>query len=466
MQQLTSVSVIINHLKYKAMFVFRNSIGFGQHHRLMIELDNIDFGNGGGNGSGTNAKDNQGNGDGAGNDGGGDNGSGDGKDSEGKDGDGKDNDNPDNTKDNPDDKDDPSNSSTGGLDVGTKVDFEGKTYTVAENGDLVDTDGKVFKEAKDVDDWIKSLEVDEPGADVNIENIRKAMNIDITDENGNPVEFTDDIEGVKNYINSAIELKSNEVASAAVNKVFVDNPILRQFVDYLTVNGGDPRGFGERPDRSGITVDEKSEEQQIAIIKAAAKEFGNASLNDNYIKYLKDSGGLYDEAKAQLANLQNADKERDEAYAQQAEAQRQQDEADTIAYWKGIKDTIDKREIGGYKLPESLVKEVNGQKVTVTPNDFYDYLSRGIKDEDGNIATAYERALANQSPEEATNQELLSAWLMFTGGTYKDLVKMAINNEQVKTLKLVAKGNKGHGTVRITKPQTNNKKAIDDIQFS
>ena len=58
------------------------------------------------------------------------------------------------------------------------------------------------------------------------------MNIDITDENGNPVEFTDDIEGIKSYINSAIELKSNEVASAAVNKVFVDNPILKQSVDY------------------------------------------------------------------------------------------------------------------------------------------------------------------------------------------------------------------------------------------
>ena len=325
----------------------------------------------------------------------------------------------------------------------------------------------MFKEAKDVDAWIKSLEVDEPGAEVNIENIRKAMNIDITDEDGKPVEFTDDIDGIKSYINSAIELKSNEVAQAAVNKVFVDNPILKQFVDYLTVNGGDPRGFGERPDRSGITIDEKSEEQQIAIIKQAAKEFGNASLNDNYIKYLKDSGGLYDEAKTQLTNLQKADKQRDENEAKQAEALRQKQEADTIAYWKGIKEVIDKREIGGYKLPESLVREVNGQKVTVTPNDFYDYLSRGIKDKDGRIATAYERACASQSDEEATNQELLNAWLMFTGGTYKDLVKMAINQEQVKTLKLVAKGTKGHGTVRITKPQDNNgKKAIDNIQFS
>ena len=76
------------------MFVFRNSIGFGQHHRLMVELDNIDFGNGGGNGSGTNANNNQGNGGGTDNNNGGDNGSGDNKDGEGKDGEGNNKDNP------------------------------------------------------------------------------------------------------------------------------------------------------------------------------------------------------------------------------------------------------------------------------------------------------------------------------------------------------------------------------------
>ena len=55
---------------------------------------------------------------------------------------------------------------------------------------------------------------------------------------------------------------------------------------------------------------------------------------------------------------------------------------------------------------------------------------------------------------------------MYTGGTYEDLVKMAINEEKVKTLKLVTKQNKGRGTVRITKPASTNHKAIDDIQFS
>lgn len=439
------------------MFVFRNSIGLRQHHRLMYEVNDIDFGNGGGGNSKDADHDDKPAGD---------------EDTDGN------KDNPDDKdKNNPDDKDDdkdkdgnkpqPSNPSTGGLEQGTNVEFEGVTYTVDKDGNLVDADGKVFKEAKDVDEWIKSLEVDEPGAEVNIENIRKAMNIDITDDEGNPVEFTDDIDGIKNYINSAIELRSNEVAQAAVNKVFVDNPILKQFVDYLTVNNGDPHGFGERPDRSGITVDEKSEEQQIAIIKTAAKEFGNASLNDNYIKYLKDSGGLYDEAKVQLANLQAADKKRDEAYAQEAEAQRKKEEESTLAYWKDIKETVTNRKIGNYTLPETFVRTVNGQKITTTPNDFFDYLYKQTKDADGNVATAYQRALAAKTAEQERDEELLSAWLTFTGGTYEDLVKMAINKEQVKTLKLVAKGNKGHGAVRITKPaNNNNNKAVDDIRFS
>ena len=449
------------------MFVFRNTLGFKPHARLMGPLDgiNLDFGGSESDAPDINGGDNKGgNKDGDGTDPeppSGKNGDGDGKDGDGTD-DGE-------GKDNPNDKDGKGNDTTpftGGLEQGTNVEFEGQTYTVDANGNLVDKDNKVFKEAKDVKAWMDSLQVEEPTDEINLAAIQKALDVELTDEDGKPAEFEDSIEGIKSYVDKVIELKNNEVAQAAINKVFTDNPILKQFVDYLTVNGGDPRGFGERPDRSGITVDEKSEEQQIAIIKTAAKEFGNASLNDNYIKYLKDSGGLYDEAKAQLANLQAADKQRDEAYAQQAEAARQQEEAETLAYWKDIKDVITNRKIGNYTLPETLVRTVNGQKVTVTPNDFYDYLYRQTKDADGIVATAYQRDLAAKSAEQERDEELLSAWLMYTGGTYEDLVKMAINEEKVKTLKLVNKQNKGRGTVRITKPASTNHKAIDDIQFS
>lgn len=447
------------------MFVFRNTLGFKPHNRLMGPLDgiNLDFGGGGSDAPDINGGDNKGgnkDGDGTDPEPPSKDGDGDGKDGDGTDGgDGKDN---------PDGKDKGNDTIpfTGGLEQGTKVEFDGQTYIVDTDGNLVDKDNKVFKEAKDVKAWMDSLQVEEPTDEINLAAIQKALDVELTDEDGKPAEFEDSIEGIKSYVDKVIELKNNEVAQAAVNKVFTDKPILKQFVDYLTVNNGDPHGFGERLDRSSITVDEKSEEQQIAIIKTAAKEFGNVSLNDNYIKYLKDSGGLYDEAKAQLANLQAADKQRDEAYAKQAEAQRKQEEAETLAYWKDIKDVVTNRKIGNYTLPETLVRTVNGQKVTVTPNDFYDYLYRQTKDADGIVATAYQRDLAAKSAEQERDEELLSAWLMYTGGTYEDLVKMAINEEKIKTLKLVNKQSKGRGTVRITKPASTNHKAIDDIQFS
>ena len=43
----------------------------------------------------------------------------------------------DGTKNNPDNKEDNDNSSTGGLTAGTELEFDGAKYTVAENGDIV-----------------------------------------------------------------------------------------------------------------------------------------------------------------------------------------------------------------------------------------------------------------------------------------------------------------------------------------
>ena len=64
------------------------------------------------------------------------------------------------------------NSSTGELVAGDNVEFEGETYTVAENGDLGDKDGKVFKEAKDVKAWMESLQ-EETDDTISLETIQK-----------------------------------------------------------------------------------------------------------------------------------------------------------------------------------------------------------------------------------------------------------------------------------------------------
>ena len=349
---------------------------------------------------------------------------------------------------------DDTNSSTGGLEAGTVIEFEGVEYTVAENGDIVDKDGKVFKAASEVQAWLAENEQTDNNSlnGTSVKDLIDAIGIEVKDEKGNDVEFTDDKEGFKSYINSVIELKSNEVREATLNKFYQDNPVVKQFVDYMTINGGDPRGFGEIPDRSDITIDKENDSQQEQIIRLASKEFG-LNISDAYIKYLKDSGGLYDEAVNQLVALQEKDKAVREKITHDAAVARKAEEDAVRAYWENVNNVITKRNIAGYKIPESFTKEVNGQKITYTPDDFYDYLYRAKEvDANGNKVTGYQRDLDKLTDEELLNKELLDAWLMFTGGTYKDLVDMAVKEHEVRKLVVKSREQRSSRTIKIVKP--------------
>lgn len=360
---------------------------------------------------------------------------------------------------------DDNNSSTGELAVGDTLEFDGSTYTVDKDGNLVDDKGSIFKQANEVSDWLKSMDVDDKDqvdGGLNLASIQEALGVTVTDSDGKAVEFTDDANGVKAYVNSVIDLKSNELQTAAINKLYSDNPLLKQFNDYVQLTGT-PRGFGEIPDRSGIQVEKDNEAQQVAIIRMAAQEFGNKSLNENYIKYLRDSGGLYDEARNQLQALAEKDIAVRKEIETRAATQRQEEAENVANYWKNVSNVIDGRMIAGYKLPESFTKEVNGQKVVITPNDFYNYLSKASEqDADGNRITGYQKDLSNLSDADYLNRELLDAWLMFTGGTYKDLIDMAVKEDKVRQLRVKSKEQRTAKSVKIIR-KANSKADINDI---
>ncbi len=340
-----------------------------------------------------------------------------------------------------------------GLEAGTEIEIDGVSYTVADNGDIVDKDGNVFKEAKDVKQFLEENKPTDEDEEITLGSIKEAIGIDVKDENGNEIDFPDTPQGVKDYVDSVIATKTNEVAEGAVNKLFMDNPMLKQFIDYVKITGT-PRGFGEIPDRSGIVLDKDNENQLAAVIRMAAEEFGNASMDEAYIDFLKTSGRLYDTAKSQLDALVAHDKQIREEIEQRAEQAREQELAELNEYWNSVDNAIKNRKIGNYMLPETFVAERNGQKVTLTLNDFYDYVSRSSEqDEDGNAITGYQKDLSNLSNEAHLNRELLDAWLMFTGNSYDSLVNMAIKEEQVRKLVINSKKNKTRSQVKIAKPK-------------
>lgn len=364
-----------------------------------------------------------------------------------------------------DNQDNNNNSSTGELSEGDTIEVDGVSYTVDASGNLVDDKGNIFKEAKDVSDWLKTVDVEDTkdeSKNISIASIQEALGITVTDAEGNNIEFTDNAEGVKAYVDAVIDLKSKDIQEATVNKLYSDNPLLKQFVDYVQLTGT-AKGFGDIPDRSGIRLDKENIDQLKAVILMAAREFGNKSLNENYINYLKDSGGLYDEAKAQLQALIEKDAAVRKDIETRAQAQRDAEAKSVSDYWKKVNNVIDSRIIAGYKLPESFTKEVNGQKVIITPNDFYNYLSKATEtDTDGNKITGYQKDLNKLTDDEYLNRELLDAWLMFTGGTYKDLITMAVNEDKVRQLRVKSKEQRSVKTVKVIKKQ-NGKVDINNI---
>lgn len=331
------------------------------------------------------------------------------------------------------------------------------TYTVDKDGNLIDKDGKVFKEAKDVKDFLKDFSTgdDKNHDEITLENIQTAIGIEVTDDKGQKVEYDNTPAGIQSYVADVIENQKKEIAEASVNALFDKYPILSDFLNYYVANGNSYEGFGENPDRSNVTLDENNESQLENIIRTAWKEQNRTGDVDGYINWLKSSGTLYATAKTELEGLQASDKARKDAYekqAQEAEQQRVQQIAD---YWNGVNTVIKSRKIAGYTIPESIITQKEGHKVTQTPDDFFNYLYQ--VDKDGH--SRYENDLLKLTPEQRRDDEILRAYLTFTGGSYADLVKMAINEDKIKTIRLQAK-NADKRTIRVT-PKANNKTAPD-----
>ena len=111
-------------------------------------------------------------------------------------------------------------------------------------------------------------------------------------------------------------------------------------------------------------------------------------------------------------------------------------------------------------LNNTLVSEIiinrNNQKISVTPEDFFNYIYRVDK----NGKSAYEHDLEAETMESRRDDEILRAYLKFVGGNYSNLVDMAINNEKVTKLKLRAK-ERNSTSIRINRPKATSQKGVN-----
>lgn len=349
------------------------------------------------------------------------------------------------------------------LEEGTVIEDGDNKYTVDKDGNLIDDKGNIFKAKNEVAAYLKEFEVEDTSNEdkIDVKSIQELVGVSVTSEDGKPVTFDNTPQGVASYVQSVLDLKRDEFAQAGVNKLFEDYPIVGDFLNYYVANGNSFEGFGELRDRSGIEVDENNVSQQEAIVREAFKEFNRRGNVDKYIQYLKDSNELFNVAKEELEALQKADNDVREANAKEALRVKAEEEKQLVEFWNGVKECIDKRQIAGYRIPETVIIERNGKQISTTPEDFFNY----VYQVDDKGLSRYENDLMKLSPAERRDEELLKAWLKYTGKGYDSLIEMAVSDKEAKKLKLTASQRKStKGAIKITKPDSK-KDALKDERF-
>lgn len=345
------------------------------------------------------------------------------------------------------------------LKEGSVVTVGEDSYTVDANGNLLDKDNNIFKSSNEVAEWLAQFETvddDEDADAINLANIQKAIGIDLSDENGNPVEFENSIEGIKSYINGVVEANREENYRTAFNSIQQQYPFIDDVINYWVANNNSLEGYNEIPDRSKIEVIPNNTAQHEAIIRQAWAESKRPGNIEDYLQYLKTSGNLEAVARDELKGLQQLDADYRERIAQQAEEVEAQQQQYIAEYWKSVQDIVQGGKIAGYDIPETISVNRDGRTIAVGRNEFFNYLYQV----DGEGKSMYQRDIEATDETAQLQDQLLRAYLMFTGGSYADLVTMADNKNKVKHLKLTAKNSK-KPSVRINRNNSNKPKDLD-----
>jgi len=341
------------------------------------------------------------------------------------------------------------------LQEGDNVEIDGATYTINNNGDAVGEDGQVFRTRAELAQLIASQATQEPSV---LQTLQSKFGSEFTDENGNPIVFDDSIEGLNSYVETVVKARQEEAQQAALNSLFATYPQVEQALNYVKLNGS-LEGFNEIPTERP-TLDKNNEEQLASVIREEWKLQNKRGDVNKFIDYCKSAGTLYETAVESDKVVGEINEAKLAETRAKVEAAEQAEREATEAYWKKVDETLAKGDLMGYAIPEQIQCNREGKKVMLSKADFMKYISVPV-DESGN--TAYMLDESKVAPEIAMQDDLLRAYLKFTGGNYSSLVGMAANKEQVLKLRTqAAQATTAKRTIVINSNGSNSKHVGND----
>lgn len=341
------------------------------------------------------------------------------------------------------------------LQEGDNVEIDGDTYTINNNGDAVGEDGQVFRTRAELAQLIASQATQEPSV---LQTLQSKFGSEFTDENGNPIVFDDSIEGLNSYVETVVKARQEEAQQAALNSLFATYPQVEQALNYVKLNGS-LEGFNEIPTERPA-LDKNNEEQLASVIREEWKLQNKRGDVNKFIDYCKSAGTLYETAVESDKVVGEINEAKLAETKAKVEAAEEAERKATEEYWNKVNETLTKGDLMGYAIPDQIQCNRDGKKVMLSKADFMKYISVPV-DETGN--TTYMLDEAKVAPEIAMQDDLLRAYLKFTGGNYSSLVGMAVNKQEVLKLRTqAAQATTAKRTIVINSNGSNSKHVDND----
>ncbi len=349
----------------------------------------------------------------------------------------------------------------------TEIEIDDVKYTINEEGAAVNDKGEI---AFSKDELAEMEETPEDA--INMEEVIKATAIEVYDNDGNPIKYDNNQEGIVKHTADVYNKGSHD----AVAELYEAFPEVQSLIRHIQA-GGDPNTFNQRSDYTKVKLNKENLEQLKNVIYQAQTSRGNRPDQiDKYFKALSagdtDNDNVYEEAEAELKYLQDNDKafykEQDKVIADQEILNKQQ----TNDYW-GVavedgklkdlnkQDSIyniiksGKVKVGDdtYTIPKQIRVVDNGKPTMYTRDDFFNWLFMPVTVNVGGkpITTTREQiSLQEEQANRTKSNDLLDSFKRFVHYDDTQFIKEQINKDKVNTIKRL-KSKKPAGTHKVVK---------------
>ncbi len=353
----------------------------------------------------------------------------------------------------------------------TKIEIDGVIYTVDDSGNAID-DNNVIKFTKDELTKLEEDTVDEVSP-IDISKISDTTKLRIFDKNNKEVEYSNDEDGLNNYVTDVYTKGGSDAVTNEFNKLYETYPWLSELLNHVKL-GGDLESFTKPENYDIVKLDKKNDIQlKNTIFKGRSSRGEDVDSINKYYEYLKnsdtDNDSIFDEATKELAYLKTTNDNKNKERNLQLELQKKTEIENMNNYWgvtvddtgslinsninNSVYSKIKSRQLNidnaQFKIPDNIRVVEDGKAKLYTPDDFFNYLYEPIVLEiDGKRVTATRDGvkLSNEQKNRKIDNDIYDAFLRFVNYDKSQFITEQINADKVKVIKKLKSNNIKHAS--------------------